>query len=190
MKYQPGQHFIISLWYDKNCFENMKKKTVTPPPFCIPQLVTCHQFTTREPVWVDLRKYALVLHATYCPVSYYRFLLVRFGSVRHDLINCLASDLLLCPFHKKLIIWEMSLGFCQTGNLRLSFIMYCYSTYLPVYMWRELTSRNREVSEFSFLLSWQSRVTAKAGLPTETPTGNGINPNGDAIYTDRYRLDR
>ena len=39
MKYQPGQYFIPSLWYDKNCFENMKT-TVTPSPFCIPQLVT------------------------------------------------------------------------------------------------------------------------------------------------------
>ena len=25
MKYQPGQHFILSVWYDKNCFENMIK---------------------------------------------------------------------------------------------------------------------------------------------------------------------
>ena len=44
MKYQPGQHFIPSYWYDKNCFENMEKKTVTPIPFYMHQLVTCHLF--------------------------------------------------------------------------------------------------------------------------------------------------
>ena len=49
--------------------------------------------------------------------------LVWFG---RGFINCLASDLLLCPFHKELIIWEMSLVFCQTDNLWFSFIMYCY----------------------------------------------------------------
>ena len=33
----------------------------------------------------------------------------------HGFINCLASALLLCPFHKELIICEkMTLVFCQT----------------------------------------------------------------------------
>ena len=27
MKYQPGQHFTPSSWYNKDCFENMKNKT-------------------------------------------------------------------------------------------------------------------------------------------------------------------
>ena len=26
MKYQPGQHFTPSSWYNKNCFENIKQK--------------------------------------------------------------------------------------------------------------------------------------------------------------------
>ena len=41
--------------------------------------------------------------------------------------NCLASESLLCPFHKKLRIWwKKSLGFCQTDNPRFRCIMYCY----------------------------------------------------------------
>ena len=36
MKYQPGQHFTPSLWYNKNVFEN--EKTVMPPPISYIQI--------------------------------------------------------------------------------------------------------------------------------------------------------
>ena len=61
----------------------------------------------------DLHTWVELIH---CAVSNYGFLVVRFGSVRfglfgHGFINCLASDLLLCPFH---IDWEnMSLVFVK-----------------------------------------------------------------------------
>ena len=48
-------------------------------------------------------------------------------------INFLTSNPLLCPFHKKLLICEMSMVFCQTDNPRFSFIMYCYWTVSSVY---------------------------------------------------------
>ena len=73
---------------------------------------------------------------------------VLFGLVLF--INCLVSGLLMCPFHKELIICErVSFEFCQTDDPRFSFIMYCSA--LPVYTWRELTSRNLEVCEIQFL---------------------------------------
>ena len=67
---------------------------------------------------------------------------VWFGMVLvgHSFINCLASESLLCPFHKKLRIWwKKSFGFCQTDNPRFSFIMYCYT-------YRQLTCKNLLVS--------------------------------------------
>ena len=68
--------------------------------------------------------------------------------------------LLLCPFHKKLIICDKkSLKICQTYNTRFSFIMYayCYRTVLPVYRptWRELTWRNLEVMKLVSYVSQQ-----------------------------------
>ena len=58
-------------------------------------------------------------------VSNYRFHVVCLVWFGHGFINCLASDLLLCHFHKELTIWEkMSLVFCQTDNPWFSFIMY------------------------------------------------------------------
>ena len=75
--------------------------------------------------------------------------LVRFGSVWLWLVMVLLivwpRSLLLCPFHKKLRIWwKKSFGFCQTDNPRFIFIMYCYR-------YRQLTSKNPDVSEFSTL---------------------------------------
>ena len=74
----------------------------------------------------------------------------RLSSVRFGMVTVLSfvwpRSLLLCPFHKKLrLIWKKkSFGFCQTDNPQFSFIMYCYT-------YRQLTCRNLEVSEFSFL---------------------------------------
>ena len=47
------------------------------------------------------------------------------GLFGHGFINFLASDLLLCPFHKKLeICKEISFVSSQTVNQGFSFIMY------------------------------------------------------------------
>ena len=101
--------------------------------------------------------------------------------------------LFVCLFFVLFCFVLFCLFFCQTDNLRFGFIMYCYWTALPVYTWRELTCRNLEVCEIQFLtspiLSRQRRVIAKAGLPSETTTRNGINPIWDAIYINSYRLD-
>ena len=86
-----------------------------------------------EPKWTTRN---LLFETGQCALSCYDFHMVRFCLVGlgFDFINCLTSDLLLCPFYKELIIWEkMSLDFCQTDNPRFSFIMYCYWTALPVY---------------------------------------------------------
>ena len=73
-------------------------------------------------------------------------------------------------------------------------MMYCYSTDLNVYTWVELTYPNRQVSEFSSLRNPyyhdKDRPLLKAGLASETPTGNGINPIGDTICIGTYRLDK
>ena len=115
---------------------------------------------------------------------FFWYALVRWGKARfgHDFINCFASDLLLCPFNKELIIWEkMCLGFWQTGYPRFSFMMYCYSTDLPVHTWREFTSRNRQVFWIQFLRNpyhhKKRGITAKEGLSSETPYRKWYQPN-------------
>ena len=82
--------------------------------------------------------------------------LVRFSSVWFSLVTVLLivcpRSLLLCPFHKKLIIWwKKSFSFCQTDNPRSSFMMYCYSTDLNVYTWVELAYQNQQVFWIQFL---------------------------------------
>ena len=48
-------------------------------------------------------------------------------------------------------------------------------------------------SEFSFLQNPyyhdKDRSLLKAGLASESPTGNGINPIGDTVCIGTYRLD-
>ena len=66
---------------------------------------------------------AVSKHADYA-VSNYGFLVVWFGLVK-VFINCLASDLMRCPFHKELIIWE-KMSLVSADNTRFSFIMYWY----------------------------------------------------------------
>ena len=72
-------------------------------------------------------------------------------------------------------------------------MMYCYSTDLNVYTWVELTYKIGKFSEFSSLRNPyyhdKDRSLLKAGLASETPTGNGINPIGDTICIGTYRLD-
>ena len=89
-----------------------------------------------------------------CPVTNCGFLVVfdhadRFG---HDFINCLDSNLLLCPFHKKLIICEMSLVFAKqiVCDLVLSCIV-IEELLKSVCTCRQLIWRNLEVCERSFL---------------------------------------
>ena len=97
-----------------------------------------------------LRKYACV-HVVRFQIT----VLVHFGSVWFWLVTVLIivwpRSLLLCPFLKKLRIWwKKSLGFCQTDNPRFSCIMYCYR-------YRQLTSKNLEVSEFSTICKSRKR---------------------------------
>ena len=93
----------------------------------------CEHYGAKRPLGISI---TLCLH---CPVSNNGFLPVRFW---FSLVWSL--NLLLRPFHKKQRIWEKSFGFCQTDNLQCSFIVYCYT-------YRQLTCRNLEVSEFTFL---------------------------------------
>ena len=86
----------------------------------------------------------IYLHCIQCQVSNNGFLAVWFG-LAMVLSIVWPRTLLLCPFHKKLRISEKkSYGFCQTGNPQFSFIVYFYTYW-------QLTWRNLEVSEFSFL---------------------------------------
>ena len=72
-------------------------------------------------------------------------------------------------------------------------MMYCYSTDLNVYTWVELTYQIGKFSEFSSLRNPyyhdKDMSLLKAGLASETPTGNGINPIGDTICIGTNRLD-
>ena len=72
-------------------------------------------------------------------------------------------------------------------------MMYCYSTDLKVYTWVELTYQNRQVFWIQFLgnpyYHDKDRSLLKAGLASETPTGNSINPIGDTICIGTKRLD-
>ena len=75
--------------------------------------------------------------------------LVHFDLVWFWLVTVLLivwpQSLSLCPFHKKLRIWwKKSFCFCQTDNPLFSCIMYSYG-------YRQLTSKNLGVSEFSTL---------------------------------------
>ena len=63
----------------------------------------------------------------------------------------LTSGLLLCPFHKKLIICEMSLGFIQTDTPRFSFIMHCYWTGLSRLQMSRTSSAKSEIILILFL---------------------------------------
>ena len=87
-----------------------------------------HNVPLSENECTDLEAAAVFVRIN-CLVTNYGFLLGFdhadwFG---YGFINRLASDSLLCPFHKKMIICEkMSLVFCKTDKPRFSFIMYCY----------------------------------------------------------------
>ena len=94
---------------------------------------------------ITIKKGSTVTHLytqlAQCAVSDYGFLVVFYhaGWFGHSFVNCLAADLLLCPFHQIMIIWEkMSFFFffffCQTDNPQFNFIMYCYWTVSSVYM--------------------------------------------------------
>ena len=65
-----------------------------------------------------------------CLVTNYGFLVVLITPTGWAMVLSFWGPnllLLLCPFHKKMIICEkMFLVFCQTDNPQLSFIMYCY----------------------------------------------------------------
>ena len=80
------------------------------------------------------------------------FGLVWFGLVMILFINCLASDILWCPFHIPLIIWEMSLVFAKQVIRELvsviTIVIEEFNLFIHVenFFWRNL-----EVSEFSFL---------------------------------------
>ena len=92
----------------------------------------------------------------------------------HGFVNCLASDLLLCPFHNELIIWEkMSFFFCFFFFgfvLFCLFVCFCFFAKqiirdlqvvsscivideftLSIHLHLKLSWRNLEVSECSFL---------------------------------------
>ena len=55
------------------------------------------------------------------------------------------------------------------------------------YYWKSASFMN-SVSYVTHIVMTETKrqVTAKAGLPSETPTGNVINPIGDAIYIDSF----
>ena len=65
----------------------------------------------------------------------------------HGFIIRLASDLLFCPIHKKLIIWEKVFWISsQTDNPGFSFIMYhCYICYWIEYMSRTYLAKSRNI---------------------------------------------
>ena len=99
-----------------------------------------------------------------CAVSNNGQVLVVFDHavwLSHGFINCLASDLLLCPFHKKLI--RRRCHWFVAKQIILDLVLSCHfaiEQFLKsVYVCRELTWRNPEVSEFSF---WRKSTKRKS----------------------------
>ena len=68
----------------------------------------------------------------------------------YGFISCLAWNLLLCPFRKKLIICEMSLMFCQTDNPRFSFYhVLLLKSLICLYMWRTWLNRFIRIGRYT-----------------------------------------
>ena len=91
----------------------------------------------------------------HCAVSNTGFLVVLCGLVWYSLINCLASESFVVFFSLETEnLREEILRFYQADNLWFSFSMYCYT-------YRQLTLRNLEFSEFSFLCTSTKRKSLK-----------------------------
>ena len=91
-----------------------------------------------------------------CPVSNKGFLPVRFSMVT-VLSIVWPQSLLLCPFHKKLRIWEESFGFCQT--IICDLVSWCIAIHIDnllveIWKWIQFEIRKSTNKKSLVILTW------------------------------------